>query len=99
MTDPARLIDVDPQKSLLPDLPFHIHHFHARGAGGPLGSVADAIQLHRSMVKSWRRSGSLSLQQKSGLAPTRTCDRLPTGQQYNRAPDGNASSAAGNGKL
>jgi hypothetical protein len=71
MTDPSRLIDVNPQKSLLAYLPFNVNDFHSGRLRGAFGGLTYTLQLHAEV-----RGRRLLLQQKSGLAPTRTFDRL-----------------------
>ena len=77
MTDSFRFIDVNAQKSLLADFPFDIDYFDPGRAGGAFGGVAYALQLHGLPAVAEH-----FLQQKSGLAPTRMCDRLRTKVQY-----------------
>ena len=46
MADASGLIDVNPQKALLADLPFDVDDFHASRACGAFGGIAYALQLH-----------------------------------------------------
>jgi hypothetical protein len=42
-------VDVNPQKSLLADLPFHIDDFHASRSRRTLRCVPDAVQFYRHL--------------------------------------------------
>ena len=47
MADAFGLIDVDPQETLLADLPLDVHDFEAEGARHALSHLADFFELHR----------------------------------------------------
>src|SRR6266446_3120860 len=70
-------IDVHPQEALFADFPLDVNDFQPFRACYPLGGFANFLQLQAETPRPKPVSRPLQpAQQKSGLAPTPSCDPL-----------------------
>ena len=73
----GKTVDIHPKESLFSNLPFDVGDFQAFRARYPLGSLANFFQIQAKTPRAWQSSLSCDReQQKSGLAPTYSCDPL-----------------------
>ena len=76
VADAFGLIDEDPQKPLLAHFPFDVDNFDSGRMRGPFRRVADAFYFQGLASPGQEPTPGADCQQKSGLAPTRKCDRF-----------------------
>src|SRR5882762_6846857 len=72
-----KAIDVHPQEALFADFPFDINNFQPFRACNPLGGFANFFHLQAKTPRPMPVKRPLApAQQKSGLAPTPSCDPI-----------------------
>jgi hypothetical protein len=70
-------VDNYPKEAVLADFPLNIKYFKPFGPGNPLGGFADFFQIQLETPRAMPVYSALQpAQQKSGLAPTHSCDPL-----------------------